>query len=77
MTELTTERRTYVWTRGRSELRDRLNAERVRRVARYSIPGSARKNWRNVLGPTAYPESKDNGGQEPADNAMITRKRVR
>ncbi len=30
-----------------------------------------------VLGSTAYPESKDNGGKEPADNAMITRRRVR
>jgi hypothetical protein len=44
---------------------------RVRHVARYNIPGTARKNWRNVLGSTAYPESKDNGGQEPAVNAMI------
>ena len=58
-------------------MRDRLAGETVRRVARYSILGTARKNWRNVLGSTAYPESKDNGGQEPADNAMITRKRVR
>jgi hypothetical protein len=43
------------------ETRDGLKTERVRRVARYSIPGSARKNWRNVLGSTAYPESKNNG----------------
>jgi hypothetical protein len=28
MTELTTQRRTYVWTRGWSELRDRLSAQR-------------------------------------------------
>jgi hypothetical protein len=71
MTELTAERRTYVWTRGRRELRDCLSAARVRHVARYNIPGTARKNWRNVLGSTAYPESKDKGGQEPAVNAMI------
>jgi hypothetical protein len=36
-------------------IRDRLQVERVRRVARYCIPGAARKNWRNVLGSTAYP----------------------
>lgn len=60
-----------------SELRDRLNVERVRHVARYNIPGAARKNWRNVLGSTANPESKDKGGQEPAEKAVITRKRVR
>jgi hypothetical protein len=28
MTELTAERQTYVWTRGMSELRDRLSAAR-------------------------------------------------
>ena len=57
-------------------MRDRLPEETVRRVARCCIPGTARKNWRNVLGSLAYPESKDNGGQEPASNAMINRRRV-
>ena len=77
MTELTTERRTYGQSRGMSELRDRLQAEKVRHVARHNIPGTARKNWRDVLGSTAYPESKDNGGQEPAVNARITGRHVR
>jgi hypothetical protein len=52
--------------------RDGLKAATVRRVARYNIPGATWKNWRNVLRSTAYPESKDKGGQEPADNAIIT-----
>ncbi len=77
MIEPTAEQRAYVRTRGMSELRDRLRDASVRRVAQYSIPGPTRKNWRNVLGSTAYPESKDKGGQEPAVNAMITQRRVR
>ena len=40
--------------------RDCLQTERVRHVAQCCIPGTARKNWRNVLGSTAYFESKDN-----------------
>lgn len=55
MIELTAEQRTYVRTRRMRELRDRLRDASVRRVARYCIPGTARKNWRNVLGSAAYP----------------------
>ena len=63
MIERTTEQRTYVRTRGMRELRDRLRDTSVRHVAQCCIPGTARKNWRNVLGSTAHLESKDDGNK--------------
>ena len=43
-------------------------------AASLAQPGRTRGN---VLGSTAYPESNDKGGQEPADDAMTTRRRLR